>query len=153
MQRDLYTADHEAFRDTVREFISRHVQPHYDEWEKAGICPREAWVEAGKQGLLGTDIDEQYGGGGIKDFRYNAIIRTELTKAGAQGLAIGTTTTSLRRTSPASPTMSRSNGGFRVSATARSSRRSGCRAGGGLGPARHADLRGEGRQRLGRQRP
>jgi alkylation response protein AidB-like acyl-CoA dehydrogenase len=90
MQRDLYTADHESFRDTVREFIARHVAPHYDEWEKAGIAPRSAWIEAGKQGLLGTDIDEQYGGGGIKDFRYNAIIRTELTKAGAQGLAIGT---------------------------------------------------------------
>ena len=90
MQRDLYTADHEAFRATVREFISRHVEPHYDDWEKAGIAPREAWIEAGRQGLLGTDIDEQYGGGGIKDFRYNAIIRSELAKAGAQGLAIGT---------------------------------------------------------------
>jgi alkylation response protein AidB-like acyl-CoA dehydrogenase len=90
VQRDLYSEDHEAFRSTVREFIARHVEPHYDEWEKAGIAPREAWVEAGRQGLLGTDIDEQYGGGGIKDFRYNAIIRTELTKAGAQGLAIGT---------------------------------------------------------------
>jgi alkylation response protein AidB-like acyl-CoA dehydrogenase len=90
VQRDLYSEDHEAFRSTVREFIARHVEPHYDEWEKAGIAPREAWVEAGRQGLLGTDIDERYGGGGIKDFRYNAIIRTELTKAGAQGLAIGT---------------------------------------------------------------
>ncbi|HVT20690.1 MAG TPA: acyl-CoA dehydrogenase family protein [Mycobacteriales bacterium] len=90
MQRTLYTPDHEAFRSTVREFIARHVEPHYDEWEKAGIVPREVWQEAGRQGLLGTDIDERYGGGGIKDFRYNAIIRTELTKAGAQGLAIGT---------------------------------------------------------------
>ncbi|HVY11317.1 MAG TPA: acyl-CoA dehydrogenase family protein [Mycobacteriales bacterium] len=90
MQRDLYAEDHEAFRSTVREFIARHVEPYYDEWEKAGIAPREAWLEAGRQGLLGTDIDEKYGGGGIKDFRYNAIIRTELTKAGAQGLAIGT---------------------------------------------------------------
>src|SRR5690348_16674738 len=90
MQRDLYTEDHEAFRATVRGFIERHVEPHYDEWEQAGIVPREVWVEAGKQGLLGTDIDEQYGGGGIKDFRYNAIIRTELVRAGAQGLAIGT---------------------------------------------------------------
>ena len=83
MQRDLYTADHEAFRATVREFISRHVEPHYDDWEKAGIAPREAWIEAGRQGLLGTDIDEKYGGGGIKDFRYNAIIRSELAKEDA----------------------------------------------------------------------
>jgi alkylation response protein AidB-like acyl-CoA dehydrogenase len=90
MQRDLYTEDHEAFRSTVRGFIERHVSTHYDEWEKAGIVPREVWLEAGKQGLLGTDIDEKYGGGGIKDFRYNAVIRTELVRAGAQGLAIGT---------------------------------------------------------------
>lgn len=90
MQRDLYTEDHEAFRATVRGFIDRHVAPHYAEWEKAGIVPREVWLEAGKQGLLGTDIDERYGGGGIKDFRYNAVIRTELVRAGAQGLAIGT---------------------------------------------------------------
>jgi alkylation response protein AidB-like acyl-CoA dehydrogenase len=90
MQRDLYTEDHEAFRATVRGFISRHVTPHYEAWEKAGIVPREVWREAGKNGLLGTDVDEQYGGGGIKDFRYNAVIRTELVRAGAQGLAIGT---------------------------------------------------------------
>jgi alkylation response protein AidB-like acyl-CoA dehydrogenase len=89
VQRDLYTADHEAFRDTVRGFIDRHILPNYPEWESAGIVDRAVWVEAGKQGLLGTDVGEKYGGGGIKDFRYNAIIRGELTRALAQGVGFG----------------------------------------------------------------
>jgi alkylation response protein AidB-like acyl-CoA dehydrogenase len=89
VQRDLYTADHEAFRDTVRGFIDRHILPNYPDWETAGIVDRSVWVEAGKHGLLGTDVDEKYGGGGIKDFRYNAIVRGELVRALAQGVGFG----------------------------------------------------------------
>jgi alkylation response protein AidB-like acyl-CoA dehydrogenase len=89
VQRDLYTADHEAFRDTVRGFIDRHIVPNYAEWEAAGVVDRSVWVEAGKQGILGTDVDEKYGGGGIKDFRYNAIVRSELARALAQGVGFG----------------------------------------------------------------
>ncbi|MBV9486578.1 MAG: acyl-CoA dehydrogenase family protein [Frankiaceae bacterium] len=90
MQRDLYNEDHEAFRATVRGFIERHITPHYDEWEKAGIVDRGVWLEAGKHGLLGTDVEEKYGGGGISDFRYNSIVRTEIVKAQANGVGFGT---------------------------------------------------------------
>jgi alkylation response protein AidB-like acyl-CoA dehydrogenase len=86
MQHTLYEAEHEAFRDSVRSFMARHVTPFHDEWEKAGIVDRAVWVEAGKQGLLGTDVPEQYGGGGICDFRYNCVVAEEVTCAGGSGV-------------------------------------------------------------------
>ncbi|MET9672158.1 acyl-CoA dehydrogenase family protein [Streptomyces sp. NPDC006482] len=89
MKRQLYTADHEAFRGTVRTFLAKEVLPHYEQWEKDGIVAREAWRAAGRQGLLGLAVDEEYGGGGNPDFRYGAVLAEEFTRAGAPGLAIG----------------------------------------------------------------
>ncbi|MEU4079210.1 acyl-CoA dehydrogenase [Streptomyces venezuelae] len=89
MKRTLYTADHEAFRATVRTFLEKEVLPHYAQWEKDGIVSREAWLAAGRQGLLGLAVDEEYGGGGNPDFRYGAVLAEEFTRAGAPGLAIG----------------------------------------------------------------
>ncbi|MFD9611785.1 acyl-CoA dehydrogenase family protein [Streptomyces sp. NPDC059083] len=89
MKRQLYTADHEAFRAVVRTFLEKEVQPHYAQWEKDGIVSREVWLAAGRQGLLGIAVDEEYGGGGDLDFRYGAVLAEEFTRAGAPGLAIG----------------------------------------------------------------
>ncbi|MFF8837192.1 acyl-CoA dehydrogenase family protein [Streptomyces sp. NPDC015130] len=89
MKRQLYTADHEAFRATVRTFLEKEVLPHYEQWEKDGIVSREVWLAAGRQGLLGLAVDEEYGGGGNPDFRYGAVLAEEFTRAGAPGLAIG----------------------------------------------------------------
>ena len=86
MKTTLYDAEHEAFRDLVRGFVARHVSPFHGDWEKAGVVDRAVWLEAGKHGLLGTDVPAEYGGGGVTDFRYNAIIGEELTKAGASGV-------------------------------------------------------------------
>jgi alkylation response protein AidB-like acyl-CoA dehydrogenase len=69
--------------------MQRHVEPHHADWEKAGIVDREVWVEAGKQGLLGTDVPEEYGGGGVVDFRYNVVLDEEITRIGATGLGFG----------------------------------------------------------------
>ncbi|KOG35799.1 MULTISPECIES: acyl-CoA dehydrogenase family protein [Streptomyces] len=89
MKRQLYTADHEAFRAVVRTFLEKEVLPHYARWEKDGIVSREVWLAAGRQGLLGLAVDEEYGGGGNPDFRYGAVLAEEFTRAGAPGLAIG----------------------------------------------------------------
>ncbi|MFD3662133.1 acyl-CoA dehydrogenase family protein [Streptomyces sp. NPDC058659] len=89
MKRQLYTADHEAFRATVRTFLAKEVLPYYEQWERDGIVAREAWRAAGRQGLLGLAVDEEYGGGGNPDFRYGAVLAEEFTRAGAPGLAIG----------------------------------------------------------------
>ena len=86
MKTTLYDAEHEAFRDTVRGFVARCITPFHGEWEKAGVVDRGLWLEAGAQGLLGTDVPQAYGGGGVTDFRFNAVIGEELTKAGASGV-------------------------------------------------------------------
>lgn len=85
MQRRIFDADHEAFRETVRTFLSKEVLPHYEQWEKDGIVSREAWRAAGRQGLLGMAVPEEYGGGGNTDFRYAAVIAEEFTRAGCPG--------------------------------------------------------------------
>ncbi|MFH8788088.1 acyl-CoA dehydrogenase family protein [Streptomyces roseoverticillatus] len=89
MKRQIFTADHEAFRGTVRTFLTKEVAPHYAQWERDGIVSREAWRAAGRQGLLGLAVPEEYGGGGTADFRYSAVLTEEFTRAGAAGLAVG----------------------------------------------------------------
>ncbi|MBA3419480.1 MAG: acyl-CoA dehydrogenase family protein [Geodermatophilaceae bacterium] len=86
MELSLYEADHEAFRDMVRSFVAKHIVPFHEQWEADGLVDRAVWLEAGKQGLLGLDIPEEYGGGGVRDFRYNAVLTEELMRVGATGV-------------------------------------------------------------------
>ena len=86
MRRSLYEPEHDAFRDMVRAFVAKQVVPFHAEWEKAGVVDRGLWLEAGKQGLLGTAVPEQYGGGGVEDFRYNCVVGEEIVKVGASGV-------------------------------------------------------------------
>jgi alkylation response protein AidB-like acyl-CoA dehydrogenase len=83
--RPLLTEEHEAFRQTVRTFVEKEVLPHHAQWEQDGIVPRELWTRAGEQGLLCFDVPEEYGGPGVRDFRYNMVLAEELTRAGANG--------------------------------------------------------------------
>src|ERR1041384_2796205 len=86
MERDLFAEEHLLFRETVREFMAREVVPHHPQWEKDGIVPREVWKTAGGLGMFGFGVPEQYGGAGIADFRYNAVILEEITRSRATGL-------------------------------------------------------------------
>ena len=85
MRRQLFDDEHEAFRETARTFITRELVPHQEEWEAAGVVSRDAWLAAGKQGLLGMAIDERYGGGGVDDFRFNVVFNEEMVNAGVSG--------------------------------------------------------------------
>jgi alkylation response protein AidB-like acyl-CoA dehydrogenase len=89
MRRQIFEPEHDAFRETVRTFLAKEVLPYYEQWEKDGIVSREAWRAAGKQGLLGFAVPEEYGGGGNPDFRYSAVLAEEFTRAGAAGIALG----------------------------------------------------------------
>ncbi len=80
MKRSIYDSDHEAFRDSVREFLDRQVRPHLEEHVAEKSMPRELWLEAGKQGFLGLEIPEQYGGSEAGDYRFNAVLTEELAK-------------------------------------------------------------------------
>ncbi|WP_040836550.1 acyl-CoA dehydrogenase family protein [Nocardia brevicatena] len=86
MERTLFEPEHELFRESFRKFLDTHVAPNHDQWAEQGIVDRAAWVEAGKQGFLGMAVPEQYGGGGVKDFRYNAILTEETVRGRYSGL-------------------------------------------------------------------
>jgi alkylation response protein AidB-like acyl-CoA dehydrogenase len=91
MRRTLYETEHEAFRDSFRRFLQAEVVPHLDEWDRAGIVPKELFTTAGKSGFVGMDIPEEYGGGGVPDFRFNAVIGEEIMRAGAGAAGLGLT--------------------------------------------------------------
>jgi alkylation response protein AidB-like acyl-CoA dehydrogenase len=80
MERTIYEADHESFRHSVKEFLDREVQPHLEEHLEQKAIPREFWLEAGKQGFLGLEIPEEYGGSEAGDYRFNAVLTEELAK-------------------------------------------------------------------------
>ena len=86
MDRTIFTPEHDAFRSLCRDFFSREAAPHTERWEKEGIVDRQIWLEAGKHGLLGFDVPEEYGGAGISDFRYNAILAEEIANTGTVGV-------------------------------------------------------------------
>ncbi|MFC8931019.1 MULTISPECIES: acyl-CoA dehydrogenase family protein [unclassified Rhodococcus (in: high G+C Gram-positive bacteria)] len=86
MERTLFEPEHDLFRESYQKFLAQHVAPNHEKWEEQNIVDRDVWVEAGKQGFLGTAVPEEFGGGGVKDFRYNAIITEETTKGGFSGI-------------------------------------------------------------------
>jgi len=90
VERGLFEPEHEMFRDTVRTFLAEQVLPHVERWEAAGIVDRSLYVEAGKQGLLGFAVPEEFGGAGVDDFRFNAVLDMEFGRAlaGSPGLCL-----------------------------------------------------------------
>ncbi len=87
MSRLIFDAEHESFRDAVGTFLDKEVAPHHEQWERDGIVDREIWEKAGSQGLLGLQLDEEYGGGGTDDFRYNIVLGEEMARRGIYGCA------------------------------------------------------------------
>ena len=81
-RRTAFSADHEAFRDSVRKFFAKELTPHLDRWEEQGAVDRSFWLACGEAGLLCPTVPEQYGGLGL-DFGYNAVIDEELAYAGS----------------------------------------------------------------------
>jgi long-chain-acyl-CoA dehydrogenase len=86
VQSTFYEADHEQFRDIVREFVEREVTPNLARWEEEHLIDRAPWQAAGKQGLLGICLPEEYGGGGQTDYRYRAVIKEEFANVNAVSL-------------------------------------------------------------------
>ncbi|SEG89825.1 Acyl-CoA dehydrogenase [Thermomonospora echinospora] len=82
MRRTLFNEDHEAFRETIRDFIEAEVAPVYAEWEAAGHPPREFYYKLGELGVLGIQVPEEYGGAGETSFKYQAVISEECARAG-----------------------------------------------------------------------
>jgi long-chain-acyl-CoA dehydrogenase len=83
MKRTIFDTDHDLFRETAREFISREIAPNVSKWEAAGQVDKEMFRRAGQAGLLGMAVPEAHGGGGVTDFRFNAVIVEEMMAADA----------------------------------------------------------------------
>jgi acyl-CoA dehydrogenase len=76
LARSAYSDDHESFRQTVRQFVAKEVEPNAARWDEDGIVPKSLWPKAGALGLLCPTVPEEFGGLGL-DFGYNAIIDEE----------------------------------------------------------------------------
>lgn len=87
MDRTLFDADHESFRQTFRQFVDREIRPHQERWRDQGQVDREVWRKAGAQGFLCPWLDEKYGGPGA-DFACSVIVMEELARAYESGFAM-----------------------------------------------------------------
>ena len=83
--RTLFSQDHQLFRESFRSFLSQEVEPFQEEWEEQGIVPREIWLKAGELGFLVTQADEKYGGLGLNDWCYDAVMLEELGRINDSG--------------------------------------------------------------------
>ncbi|MGI5200226.1 acyl-CoA dehydrogenase family protein [Spirillospora sp. CA-108201] len=92
MESDLFESDHLEFGRTVAEFVKRHVEPNLERWDRDRLIDRETWRAAGRQGLLGLAVPEEYGGPGEADYRFRVIVQLEIAKAGAAALQSGFST-------------------------------------------------------------
>ncbi|NMO91934.1 acyl-CoA dehydrogenase family protein [Actinomycetospora sp. TBRC 11914] len=86
MERTIFDDEHHAFREMVRDFLEKEVAPYHEDWEKQGHVSRDVWLSAGKTGLLGLDVEERFGGGGVDDLRFMWILTEEISRSGFSGL-------------------------------------------------------------------
>jgi len=87
MDRTLFSADHDTFRQSFRQFIDREIRPHQERWREHGQVDRETWRKAGAQGFLAPWLEEKYGGPGA-DFLCSVIVMEELARAYESGFAM-----------------------------------------------------------------
>jgi alkylation response protein AidB-like acyl-CoA dehydrogenase len=83
VQRSFYTADHEAYRETVREFLAREVVPFQDDWDRDRWIDRAVFASAAKAGVYALNVGEEYGGAGEFDYRYRMVVCEEVSKVTA----------------------------------------------------------------------
>ena len=76
LPRQLFTSEHEAFRETVRKFYEKEVVPNIEKYEQQQHVDRDLWNKAGELGLLCSTMPEQYGGSGV-DRLYSMILIEE----------------------------------------------------------------------------
>jgi alkylation response protein AidB-like acyl-CoA dehydrogenase len=91
VKRTLFEDEHDQFRASVRGFLEKEAVPHFLDWEREGLVDRELFRKAGELGFLGMAVPEEYGGGGVDDFRYNLVLIEEIQRLGLGGAGLGLT--------------------------------------------------------------
>ena len=89
MNRTIFTDEHQLFREGFQQFVQKEMVPNNDRWEAEGIISREIFEKAGENGFLGIDLPEEYGGSGVKDYRFNQIMGEEFDLAGVAAAGSG----------------------------------------------------------------
>src|SRR6478735_6188294 len=87
MKRNLYSEEHDLYRNSFKQFVEREIKPHQERWAEAGIVDRETWRKAGEGGFLCPWIEEKYGGAG-GDFLHSCVVMEELARAYESGFAV-----------------------------------------------------------------
>ncbi|MCB0996453.1 MAG: acyl-CoA dehydrogenase family protein [Acidimicrobiales bacterium] len=82
MHRRVFDEEHDQFRDAVRAVVAREIEPRAEEFRSSAAIDRSAWRALGSQGFVGFMVPEEYGGAGVDDFRYNAVLGEELARVG-----------------------------------------------------------------------
>ncbi len=91
MERTIFESEHDEFRQAFRAWVDNEILPNDLAWNEAGIVPRELFADAGSHGFLAFDVPEEFGGGGMPDFRFNAIAAEEIQMAGVGASGLGLT--------------------------------------------------------------
>ena len=89
MERTIFESEHNLFRESFRQFVDKEIVPNNQAWEEKGIVDRSLFEIAGSNGFLGVDIPQEFGGGGIADYRFNQIMQEEFDMAGVAAAASG----------------------------------------------------------------
>jgi alkylation response protein AidB-like acyl-CoA dehydrogenase len=81
MRRTIFDEDHDAFRESCRTFVDRTLRPHQEKHIANHELGREVWLELGRQGFLGLNVPEEYGGAAVHhDIRFSLILAEELSR-------------------------------------------------------------------------
>ncbi|MCV0441271.1 MAG: acyl-CoA dehydrogenase family protein [Hydrogenophaga sp.] len=88
IERTIFNADHEAFRDSFRKFIEKEIAPHHEAWEEQGYVDRAVWSKAGDNGFLCMTLPEAYGGSEA-DKLYSVVQMEEIARSGFTGIGFG----------------------------------------------------------------
>jgi acyl-CoA dehydrogenase len=86
MANPFYTGEHAAFREVMRRFVAKEIEPYAHQWDEAGEFPRELYAKASEIGLLGLGFPEEYGGVAADQFM-KIVASQELARAGAGGVS------------------------------------------------------------------
>ncbi len=88
-KRTLFEAEHDDYRESYARFLAAEVVPHYPQWKKDEIVPRELFTKCAGHGFLAMEVPEQYGGNGVSDYRFNVVLAEESVKAGVADAMAG----------------------------------------------------------------
>jgi acyl-CoA dehydrogenase len=80
-RRPLFDDVHDDYRESFRRFLQAEVVPRHEEWQAAHIVSRDLFTKAAEHGFLAMAVEEEYGGSGVDDWRFNAVLAEEAAYA------------------------------------------------------------------------